>query len=83
MSSASLGLIAGVITGASTMVGALPILKKESKGWNPWRSLNLDFAIGMMLAAAAFNLIGPAYQSASTVTGVSLALFLGIASIYS
>lgn len=83
MGSAWMGLLAGVITGLSTMVGALPILKKETKGWNPWRSLNLDFAIGMMLAAAAFNLIGPAYTSSkSGAFGVSLALVLGVVSIY-
>ncbi|KYG67832.1 gufA protein [Bdellovibrio bacteriovorus] len=82
MGSALMGLAAGIITGGSTMLGALPILKKESKAWNPWRSLNLDFAIGMMLAAAAFNLIGPAYSSTSGALGVSLALLLGIVSIY-
>lgn len=82
MSSALMGLLAGGITGLSTIVGALPVLKKETKGWNPWKSLNLDFAIGMMLAAAAFNLIGPAYASTHGASGVTLALVLGVASIY-
>jgi len=83
MGSALMGLIAGLVTGLSTMLGALPILKDSTKGWNPWRSLNLDFAIGMMLAAAAFNLIGPAYSNSHTGTfGVSLALALGVVSIY-
>ncbi|WII73643.1 ZIP family metal transporter [Bdellovibrio sp. 22V] len=82
MMSAWMGLLAGGITGLSTMLGALPVLKQETKTWNPWRSLNLDFAIGMMLAAAAFNLIGPAYSSAHGATGVSLALVLGVVSIY-
>ncbi len=78
-----MGLLAGLVTGLSTMLGALPILKKETKTWNPWRSLNLDFAIGMMLAAAAFNLIGPAYSARSHgALGVSFALALGVVSIY-
>lgn len=78
------GIVAGLITGTSTIIGALPVLKKENRTWNPWRSLNLDFAIGMMLAAAAFNLIGPAYKSSpNSSVGVSLALALGIVSIYS
>lgn len=83
MDSAWYGVIAGLITGLSTMVGALPILKKETKNWNPWRSLNLDFAIGMMLAASAFNLIAPAYRSNKSMMGVSLAIALGVISIYS
>ncbi|MFS4457726.1 ZIP family metal transporter [Bdellovibrio sp. HCB2-146] len=83
MGSALWGLFAGLVTGLSTMLGALPILAKERKNWNPWKSLNLDFAIGMMLAAAAFNLITPAYSGAKGAMGVSLALALGVASIYS
>lgn len=84
MSGIIAGVVAGGITGLSTILGALPVLKKESRTWNPWRSLNLDFAIGMMLAAAAFNLIGPAYKSLPNSTlGVSLALALGVVSIYS
>ncbi len=84
MGSALWGLIAGLITGASTIVGALPILAKQRKTWNPWKSLNLDFAIGMMLAAAAFNLIGPAYTTNPHGTlGISVALIFGIVSIYS
>lgn len=84
MSGIVAGMLAGMITGMSTIIGALPVLKKENHSWNPWRSLNLDFAIGMMLAAAAFNLIGPAYQSSPNSTfGVSLALALGVVSIYS
>jgi ZIP family zinc transporter len=84
MSGMVAGIVAGLITGFSTIIGALPVLKKETRTWNPWRSLNLDFAIGMMLAAAAFNLIGPAYKSSPHSTfGVSLALALGVVSIYS
>lgn len=83
MGSAWMGLAAGMITGLSTMVGALPVLKNKTQGWNPWRSLNLDFAIGMMLAASAFNLIGPAYASSGAKTIlVSLSLGLGVISIY-
>lgn len=82
MGSALMGVIAGGLTGLSTTLGALPVLKEKATGWNPWRSLNLDFAIGMMLAAAAFNLIGPAYSNSQSAFGVSLALVLGVASIY-
>ncbi len=74
------GIIAGIITGLSTIFGALPILHK-AKSWNPWRLLNLDFAIGMMLAASAFNLIGPAYSTSSNNFSVSVALLLGVISI--
>lgn len=77
-----MGLLAGALTGLSTTLGALPVLRNKTTGWNPWKSLNLDFAIGMMLAAAAFNLIGPAYSSSHSSFGVSLALALGVASIY-
>lgn len=77
------GLIAGLITGLSTSIGALPIFKKETNSaWNPWKILNLDFAIGMMLAAATFNLIGPAYSSSDRPAHVTLALAAGILAIY-
>lgn len=79
---ALMGLLAGGLTGLSTTLGALPVLSDKTTGWSPWRSLNLDFAIGMMLAAAAFNLIAPAYSSSHSSVGVSLALALGVASIY-
>lgn len=82
MGNAWYGIFAGLITGLSTMIGALPILKQQTKTWNPWKSLNLDFAIGMMLAASAFNLIAPAYRTSKSMLGVSLAIFLGVASIY-
>ena len=69
MSSVLMGILAGWVTGLSTIIGALPILHKAKK-WNPWRILNLDFAMGMMLAASAFNLIGPAYSQSSSAFGV-------------
>lgn len=81
MSGMAMGILAGWITGLSTIVGALPILHKV-KRWNPWRVLNLDFAIGMMLAASAFNLIGPAYSASSSNVGVTIALLLGVLSIF-
>lgn len=83
MNAAFWGLFAGLVTGLSTMLGALPILAKQKRAWNPWKSLNLDFAIGMMLAAAAFNLITPAFHSEKGAVGVAFALVLGIVSIYS
>lgn len=84
MGTTFLGIIAGLATGLATMIGALPILKNRTNSWSPWKNLNLDFAIGMMLAAAAFNLIGPAYQNSSQKElQVTFALVLGIVSIYS
>jgi ZIP family zinc transporter len=81
MSGMMAGILAGWITGLSTIVGALPILHKV-KSWNPWRILNLDFAIGMMLAASAFNLIGPAYSTSSNSLNVTIALLLGVGCIF-
>jgi ZIP family zinc transporter len=81
MGSVMMGMIAGLATGLATIVGALPILHK-AKNWNPWRILNLDFAMGMMLAASAFNLIGPAYSHGSSIIGVTVALGLGVLSIH-
>lgn len=81
MSGLVTGLIAGSIVGGATVVGAIPILKKAAVKSNIWKGLNLDFAIGMMLAAAAFNLIAPAYQEGLGVLPITLALLLGIFSI--
>lgn len=81
MSGLLTGLIAGAMVGGATILGALPILKKSKTSTNAWSGLNLDFAIGMMLAAAAFNLIAPAYREGDGVISVTLALGFGIISI--
>ena len=81
MSGLFTGIIAGSIVGGATVIGAIPILKKITVQSRSWKGLNLDFAIGMMLAAAAFNLIAPAYQEGLGILSITLALFLGIFSI--
>lgn len=81
MSGLFTGTIAGLIVGGATVVGALPILKKTAVQSNAWKGLNLDFAIGMMLAAAAFNLIAPAYKEGLGILPITVALLLGIFSI--
>lgn len=76
MSSLLLGSIAGLATGLSTVVGALPSLRSKKSRAHEW--LNLDFAVGMMLAATAFNLILPAFRENKNGILVLLSLLLGV-----
>lgn len=56
-----LGLIAGLWVGGSTILGALlTLLRARVPGTNSLP--NMDFALGMMLAASAFSLLLPAAQ---------------------
>jgi zinc transporter, ZIP family len=56
-----LGLIAGLWVGGSTILGAmLTLLRSRLPGTQALP--NLDFALGMMLAASAFSLLLPAAQ---------------------
>ncbi len=56
-----LGLIAGLWVGGSTILGALlTLLRSRLPGTNSLP--NMDFALGMMLAASAFSLLLPAAQ---------------------
>ena len=57
-----LGLIGGSVSGLSTTIGAVPILMKNSKIGKFLSKINMDFVIGLMLSAAAFSLIWPAYH---------------------
>ncbi|MBY0413938.1 MAG: ZIP family metal transporter, partial [Bdellovibrionales bacterium] len=57
-----LGLIGGGVSGLATTAGAIPILLNDSKVGRFLKNINMDFVIGLMLSAAAFTLIWPAYH---------------------
>ena len=57
-----LGLIGGGVSGLATTLGAVPILMNDSKIGKFLKNINMDFVIGLMLSAAAFSLIWPAYE---------------------
>lgn len=57
-----LGLIGGGVSGLATTLGGVPILLNDSKIGKFLKNINMDFVIGLMLSAAAFSLIWPAYQ---------------------
>ena len=89
-----LGLIGGGVSGLATTLGAIPILMNaNSKLGKFLNKINMDFVIGLMLSAAAFSLIWPAYErvySASVTSErqfqfliISAALLGGIAFIKS
>ena len=86
MDKVTLGLIGGLAAGLATILGSLLIFKRSHSRLNLLPGLSLDFAIGMMLAASAFSLIGPAFSSLPHPNGeayfhVSLALLGGVAFI--
>lgn len=75
-------IIGGLVTGLSTIIGALPVRFQRSSGvWNPWRLLNLDFALGMMIVAAVMNLIMPAFQSTPDSLSIIFWILSGIVSL--
>jgi len=83
MNSLLLGTLGGLISCLSTCVGALPSLFQKQGTRNPWKFVSLDFTLGMMLSAAAFSLILPAFKGVSwqafnSVLGVGLALVAGV-----
>lgn len=58
-----LGLIGGGVSGLATTLGAVPVLMNaNSKLGKFLNRINMDFVIGLMLSAAAFSLIWPAYE---------------------
>jgi len=57
-----LGLIGGGVSGLATTLGAVPILMHNSRIGKFLNKINMDFVIGLMLSAAAFSLIWPAYE---------------------
>ncbi|MFQ5834190.1 MAG: ZIP family metal transporter [Candidatus Thorarchaeota archaeon] len=72
----SLGVLASLIAGAATGLGAIPVLL----GGNFSRrtlDLMLGFAAGVMLAASAFSLLVPALDLVTDWTGVILVVALG------
>lgn len=88
-----LGLIGGGVSGLATTMGAVPILMNNSKIGKFLNKINMDFVIGLMLSAAAFSLIWPAYQKVYAASAlderkwqfliISAALLAGIAFIKS
>lgn len=83
MNTLLLGSLGGLISCLSTCAGALPSLYQKQGTKNPWKFVSLDFTLGMMLAAAAFSLILPAYKRISyeafgSLLGVSVALAAGV-----
>ena len=77
---ASLG---GFVSFASTALGAfLGKVQLDSKSNNRW-NLSIDFALGLMVSASAFSLIGPAAIDAGangrSINEIMLASVLGIA----
>lgn len=61
-----LGLIGGGVSGLATTLGAVPILMDNSRIGKFLKNINMDFVIGLMLSAAAFSLIWPAYAKVYT-----------------
>ncbi len=83
-----LGLIGGGVSGLATTLGAVPILLKNKRIVSLLKNINMDFVTGIMLSAAAFALIWPAYEKvferenkSMAIMWVSLALILGVAFI--
>lgn len=78
MSVLLLASIGGLVSFASTSFGALLSLfshrKEASTRWN----LSIDFALGLMVSASAFSLIGPAAMEAES-SGYSIGSILLIA----
>ncbi len=66
-----LGLIGGGVSGLATTLGAIPILMNNSKIGRFLKNINMDFVIGLMLSAAAFSLIWPAYAKVYTAELIS------------
>lgn len=63
MSGLELGFIGGGISALATTIGAVLILVRNSKLGKYLEKINMDFVIGLMLSAAAFSLILPAFKS--------------------
>lgn len=80
-----LGLIGGGVSGLATTLGAVPTLLKNKRITSLLKNINMDFVTGIMLSAAAFALIWPAYEKVfkrpdqiTSILWVSLALVLGV-----
>ena len=64
----SMGIIASLLAGVATGVGALPILLKADFSRRTL-DLMLGFAAGVMLAASSFSLLVPAYDLVADIPG--------------
>ncbi len=88
MNGIMLGLIGGGVSGLATTLGAVPILFKNKRIVSLLKNINMDFVTGVMLSAAAFALIWPAYEKVFergnkniAIIWVSISLVLGVAFI--
>lgn len=86
MSVLALATIGGLISFLATSAGALLSLFSHRKSKETRWNLSVDFALGLMVSASAFSLIGPAAFGAKTsghsVGSIFLIAFLGAAFIY-
>lgn len=72
-----IGVIASLFAGLATFLGALPVIFIRHEG-RPLESALLGGAAGVMLAATAFSLLIPAYETAGgTVAVVAAGILLG------
>ena len=70
----SLGIIASLLAGLATGVGALPILLKADFSRRTL-DLMLGFAAGVMLAASSFSLLVPAFEEQAVVDAGWMGVF--------
>ncbi len=75
MSTLVLAIIGGLSSFASTSLGALVALFSKRKGEETRWSLSIDFALGLMVSASAFTLIGPAALGTYDGHGADAPLF--------
>jgi len=70
----SMGLLASLLAGLATGVGALPILVKKDFSRRTL-DLMLGFAAGVMLAASAFSLLVPAFEDQAVIDAGWIGVF--------
>lgn len=86
MSVLALATLGGLISFLSTSLGAVLSFFSSRVAQTPRFSLSIDFALGLMVSASAFTLIGPAAFSASSVglgsEHILMAVLVGAAFVY-
>lgn len=77
---ASLG---GLVSFLSTSAGAVggQLASRATRSSSRW-SFSVDFALGIMVSASAFSLIGPAAMGAASLATVTLAIAAGMAFVF-
>lgn len=80
MTAIILGTLGGTVSLLSTSIGALGSAFMPQNATGPRWKLSIDFALGLMVSAAAFSLIGPALIDARNV-GKPLAMILLMAAL--